>query len=105
MSRYIFSASVAIGMTLCASAFAQSAPNANPACGHTAALASQNPGSPTTMADTSSDSGVAGSGASSASMGTGPTDKTGMMSPCVPGTAGNTATGALPNSSAASKTQ
>lgn len=109
MSRFIFSATVAsatvaIGLALSASAFAQTAPNASPACARTAPLAGQNASSTTTMADTSSDSGNTGAGASSASMGTGSTDKTGMMSPCVPGLNGQNATGALPNSSAADKT-
>jgi hypothetical protein len=102
MSRFIFSATVAIGMALSASAFAQSmamSPNATPACQHTAADASQNPSSATnTMAGTTSDAGNTGAGASSASIATGSVDKTGVMSPCAP--AGNgVAKGALPDSS------
>jgi hypothetical protein len=108
MSRFIFSASVAIGMALSASAFAQSAttPDASPTCNRTATIASQNPptSSAATMADTSSDSGKTGAGASSMSMGTGPTDKTGVMSPCAPGAQGDTATGAMPTSTGAATT-
>ncbi len=100
MSRYIFSAAVAIGMAFSASAFAQSmamSPDASPACQHTAAMASQNPSSASMMAGTTSDAGNTGSGASSASIATGPVDKTGVMSPCTPGTTGVTK-GALPSS-------
>ncbi len=94
MSRFIFSASLALGIGLSGAAFAQSAPSASPACNRTAAVTAQNPSSTqtTNMAATSSDS-------SSASMGTGNTDKTGVMSPCVPGTTGQSQTGALPGSS------
>ncbi len=101
MSRFIFSASLALGVAFSGAAFAQSPPSASPACNHTAALAAQNPSSTqtTNMAATSSDSGNTGTGASSASMGTGSTDKTGVMSPCVPGTTGQSQTGALPGSS------
>ncbi len=78
-------------------AFAQT--NPNPACARTGALASQSSGSgsTTSMADTSSGAGNAGSGASSASIATGPFDKTGVNNPCVTSTTGRS-TGALPNS-------
>ncbi len=100
MSRIIFSASLAFGLAISGAAFAQTAPSASPACNRTASIASQTPSSSqTTMAATTSDSGNMGTGASSASIGTGNTDKIGVNNPCVPGTAGQTATGALPGSS------
>jgi hypothetical protein len=51
------------------------------------------------MAATSSDSGKLGTGASSAAIATGPTDKTGVMSPQAPAADGKS-TGANPNSPA-----
>jgi hypothetical protein len=101
MSRIIFSASLAFGLAISGAAFAQTAPSASPACNRTASIASQTPSSSqtTNMAATTSDSGNMGTGASSASIGTGNTDKIGVNNPCVPGTAGQTATGALPGSS------
>ncbi len=101
MSRFIFSASLAFGVALSATAFAQTPPAASSACNRTASIASQNPSASqnASMAATTSDSGNAGTGASSASLGTGNTDKTGVMTPCAPGTTGETQTGALPRPS------
>lgn len=96
------SVSLALAVALAGPAFAQSSnPDSSPACNKTEADMTHSPSSAgqsaNSMADTSSGSGMTGTGASSAAIGTGPTDKTGVMSPCVPGMAGHT-TGALPNS-------
>jgi hypothetical protein len=94
------SASLALALIFATPVFAQPE-NSSPACNKTKADMAHSPSSTgqsaNSMADTSSGSGMTGTGASSAAIGTGPTDKTGVMSPCVPGVAGHT-TGALPNS-------
>jgi hypothetical protein len=96
MSRLLFTASLAFSLACAGGAFA--AQTSTTACGSTQAKAAQAPpGSTTTsMADTSSDMGSAGSGASSASIATGPTDKVGVMTPCAPGTTGQAQSGAVP---------
>ena len=96
MLRKCLSASVALTFAFAPPVLAQSS---NPACRNTQAITAQSGGKSfeaTSMAATTSDSGNRGTGASSASIGTGPTDKTGDYSPCLPGAGGHGATGALP---------
>jgi len=57
----------------------------------------KNPQAMPGMAATSSGAGKLGTGASSAAIGTGNTETHGVMSPTVPGTTGNGATGANPS--------
>ena len=82
MLRKFLTATVALTLAATTPVFAQTS---NPTCTTTKAINAQSgntPSSKTTMADTSSDSGNTGAGASSASIGTGPVDKTGVNSPC-----------------------
>ena len=97
---------IPVSLALSGAALAQTKPSDNPACSRTKALANDSGSNTTTsMADTSSGMGASGSGASSASIGTGKTDKIGVYSPCVPATAGNSATGAMPGSTPKAPTQ
>lgn len=95
MQLKLIIASVALSAVFAGPVLAQSS---SPACSRTKALTSQTGGSsPTTsMAGSTSDGGMAGSGASSASIATGPVDKTGVNNPCVPGLSGHN-TGAVPS--------
>lgn len=94
MSRFRFAILFPFAVALSGPAFAQSV---NPACAKTQALKSKSAEpSAQTMAGTSSGMGNAGAGASSAAIATGPTDKTGMFSPCTPSTTAQGATGATP---------
>ena len=99
MNVKMIGASLALAAAFAGPVMAQ---NASPACNTTNAAIAHSPSgvpdSTNSMADTSSGSAKTGSGASSAAIGTGPTDKTGVNSPCVPGMGGQGATGALPNS-------
>jgi hypothetical protein len=96
MSFKLLTSALAFTLAFSGAALAQ---NSSPDCAQTKALKAQSSpmsSSATSMAATSSDQGKMGPGASSDAMGTGKTDKTGVNNPCVPGTTGNGATGALP---------
>ena len=97
MPNKFLSASLAVAMALAGPACSQ---NSSPACNHTKAVMNhaQGPDSTTSMANTSSDGGMTSTGASSAAIGTGPTDKMGVNNPCVTAGAAHGASGALPNS-------
>jgi hypothetical protein len=93
--------------TACIFALALAGPalaqNSSPVCNQTQAdLAHAAPSdaanSTNSMADTSSGTAKTATGASSAAIGTGPTDKIGVNSPCVPGMGSHGSTGALPDS-------
>lgn len=97
MSRILMAATLGLGMVCSGMALAQSsmtAPN-NSSTNAVNPSTTTQPG----MAATSSDSGKLGTGASSAAIATGPTDKTGVMSPEAPAADGKS-TGANPNSPA-----
>jgi len=104
MSRKILTAVVVAGLAFGGTALAQTAPD-NSADTSTNSMSKSDamPG----MADTSSDMGNMGTGASSSKIGTGTTShgatgaggaNSGVMSPSAPGTTGHGATGANPNS-------
>jgi hypothetical protein len=100
MTFKMISASLALAVAFAGPVMAQ---DASPVCNNTnAAIAHSPSGTPestNSMADTSSGGASTGTGASSAALGTGPTDKTGVNSPCVAGMgSARGTTGALPNS-------
>lgn len=100
MSNKIFAAALALGVALGGTAFAKQ--NSSPVCNHTKSVmengGANGANSTTSMANTSSDGAMTSTGASSAAIGTGNTDKTGVYSPCATAAAPRGSTGALPNS-------
>jgi hypothetical protein len=100
MSRVLMAATLGLGMICSGMALAQSSMTA-PDNSSTNAVnpSATQPANQPGMAATSSDSGKLGTGASSAAIATGPTDKTGVMSPQAPAADGKS-TGANPNSPA-----
>ncbi len=99
MTFKLISASLVLAAAFAGPVMAQ---NSSPVCNQTNATIAHSPSgvpdSTTSMAGTSSDSAKTSTGASSAAIGTGPTDKTGVNSPCTAGMGAQGGTGALPNS-------
>jgi len=91
MPRFGYISAMALSLVIAAPVLAQSTSNA-PDGGTGVATTPQTPG----MAGTSSDSGNMSTGASSAAIGTGNTDKQGVYAPQVPAHSNDT-TGANPN--------
>jgi len=92
MSRFAYISAITLSLAIAAPVLAQSTSNA-PDGGTGVATTPQTPG----MAGTSSDSGNMSTGASSAAIGTGNTDKQGTMAPQVPAHTSTGNTGANPN--------